>query len=143
MWGHTLTNHNSPCDELWYKIVHKCMALTFLFFDSHYVMFLWSQIIIYLFFIVYGTPQSQRLLVCPKKLKNTPSAAHRKAQPNLALGSLGQARLFQSQHSTPILSSLLKKKKSSILSFSTKLGKNKNNSQQFSNFFTTYWDNIL
>ena len=23
MWEHTLTNHNSPCDEFWHKIVSK------------------------------------------------------------------------------------------------------------------------
>ena len=96
-------------------------------------MFLESNYFFIYFFIVYGTPQSQRLLVCPfKKIKYTPSAAHRKTQPNFALGSLGQARLFQFQPSTPILSSLLKNnKKSSILSCSTKLGKNKNKTNNF------------
>ena len=30
MWGHTLTNHNSPCGELWHKVVHKGVAPAFL-----------------------------------------------------------------------------------------------------------------
>ena len=35
MWGHTLTNHNSPCDELWHKIVHKCVSPAFLHASMH------------------------------------------------------------------------------------------------------------
>ena len=29
MWGHTFTNHNSPCGELWHKIVPFSMIPTF------------------------------------------------------------------------------------------------------------------
>ena len=30
MWGHTLTNYNSPCDKLWPKIMLKLVSLAFL-----------------------------------------------------------------------------------------------------------------
>ena len=33
--GDTLTNHNSPCDELWHKIVHKCVSPAFLHATMH------------------------------------------------------------------------------------------------------------
>ena len=33
--GDTLTNHNSPCDKLWHKIVHKCVSPAFLQASVH------------------------------------------------------------------------------------------------------------
>ena len=31
MWGHTFTNHNSPCDELWHKVVPISMVQDYSF----------------------------------------------------------------------------------------------------------------